>query len=102
MGRVSSFVFGVDKVMTQAEVDAWYAKEAARKAAHQLKRANSAPARLRALAVGDSHLFTQYRLSSQLSPAIAAAKLSGATFTSSRELDLVNGECVGIRVTRTS
>ena len=64
--------------------------------------AASVPGILRALAVGASHLFTQYQLSSQLSPAIQAAKRSGATFTCSRELDLVDGSPIGVRVTRTS
>lgn len=61
---------------------------------------SSVPSRLRALAVGGFHVFTQYQRSSQLSPAIQAAKATGATFTCSRELNLVDGECVGVRVTR--
>lgn len=69
--------------------------------ARERRRAESVVGRIRALAVGASHLFTQYRLSSQLSPAIAAAKLSGGKYICSRELSLIDGECIGVRVTRT-
>lgn len=53
------------------------------------------------LAVGASHLFTQYRRPSQLSAALAWARdtIKGR-YASSRELSLIDGECVGVRVTR--
>lgn len=60
----------------------------------------SVPGTLRALVVGASHLFTQYRRTSQMSPAIQAAKASGATFKAARELDLIDGSPIGVRVTR--
>lgn len=66
------------------------------------ERAPSAPSILKALAPGASHLFTQYRSSSQLGMAIQAAKRAGGAYSCSRELSLVDGECIGMRVTRVS
>jgi hypothetical protein len=86
--EAAAFEAGLPLPSVQAERDA--------------RRAASNPGILRALAVGASHLFTQYRMASQLSPAIAAAKLAGGKYSCSRELSLIDGECVGVRVTRTS
>ena len=69
-------------------------------AARAARRAASVPGILKALAPGASHLFTQYKLSSQLSPAIAAAKLAGGRYACSRELSLIDGTPIGVRVTR--
>jgi hypothetical protein len=70
--------------------------------ARERRRAESVVGRIRALAVGASHLFAQYRRPSQLSAAVASAKdATQGRYTCSRELSLVDGECIGVRVTRT-
>lgn len=67
-----------------------------------IERAPSAPSILKALAPGAFHLFTQYHSSSQLGMAVQTAKRAGGTYTCSRELSLVDGACIGVRVTRVS
>lgn len=64
---------------------------------------HSVPGILRALPLHGSHVFAQYRIASQLSAAIQSARAStGARFSCSRELSLIDGECTGVRVTRIS
>lgn len=63
---------------------------------------NGPTARIRALQVGESLLFTNYRMPAQLSAMAAGVTVStGARFTMARESDLVTGAPIGVRVTRT-
>lgn len=58
---------------------------------------------LRALDIGESRVFAKYRTASQLSANIRAARAhTGARYSCSRELSLVDGDCIGVRVTRVS
>lgn len=67
------------------------------------RRARYVPLRLRALEIGESCLFSQYQRTAQVSMAIQSVRIdTKRTFESSRELSLIDGECVGVRVTRTS
>ena len=73
----------------------------AKEAARAKRRAASVPGILKALAPGAAHLFTQYQRASQLSAAVQAARdATGARFTCSRELSLIDGTPIGVRVTR--
>lgn len=67
------------------------------------RRAKYVPLQLRALDVGESHVFPQYQRTAQISMAIQAVRIdTKRTFESSRELSLIDGECIGVRVTRIS
>lgn len=82
-------------------------EENAKLAAERAARGEAAAARptatLRRLAQGPqgvSHLFPQYKRPAQLSAILqAVGDETGARFSSARELDLVDGECAGVRVT---
>ena len=66
-------------------------------------RANGPSGRLKELSqgsIGDSHLFTDYKRSSAMSPLIAPVSLSeGAQFSCKLERSLVDNAIVGVRVT---
>jgi len=104
-----------DKIMTQAEVDAFYAakratklERAARKARLASDRLNRGPRaidRLTSLGVGASYTFPapKYRATTQTSSMIRSAWLkTGARYTSRIARDLIDGQTViGVTVTRT-
>jgi hypothetical protein len=108
------------RVMTQAEVDAYNAERAQRRAdraARKVRRdaakvetaarraANPRPAdTLNALAVGVSHTFPQYKSTTQVSSAIRSAWIkNGYRYASKLARDLLTGEnVIGVTVTRVS
>lgn len=77
------------------------ANTAAYKAAVAARRATSNPARIAALEPGQSVLFTQYWRCGQLSTAVqAVSRQHLRRFSCAAEKDLVNGDTIGVRVTR--
>lgn len=91
------------RVMTDAEVQAWHANRAAARASRAALRATGPAARIRALTVGASVLFTEYRTTPQVSSSVNQIQArTGQRYTSAIARDLLTGETViGVRVTRT-
>lgn len=96
---------GSIRILTPAEAqalrDEYAERERARAAARAATIAEWPSRKLAALKPGGSVVLHKYRKTTQLSATIKAVSDRHAfMFKSSRELSLVDGECIGIRVTR--